>query len=1462
MSRIKFLLAVGCLCLGTAMVFTSCGGVDDEDDPPRQVSSSSGAGSPPDPPQYPEIDEPCDTEYNPLTHFCKYGQVKERCGNEEYDWRNRFCFENKFYLKCGGLEYDSINPNSKYSYNPLLQFCSGETLYLRCNGKERDPENEFCFDEKTVVPKCMDGTPGGEIFNPDEQFCLSQAHLGLNDMLVKKCDGNEYYPSEQFCGKDKKLYARCFGGNNDPDGLYDTKNLACCAGTLMDSKTKFCFEEEKKPYDKCNGETYHPNYQFPKGTGSDCTIESLCDGKEYNTSTHFCSTADKILELCDNPLRSYEPSTHFCSNIDRKIYLKCSGKDFDTDNKFCSDGKTVDFCNIGTTSSRKDTLYTPDVEFCGRNFSDTRDSVIVKCDGSEYDFPREFCRGVESYTRCFTGNADLKGEYTSTNSCCAGTLINSIDNFCFEENSYKKCNRETYNPPSDTCATDWKDPTKERIYQKLCGGEVYDYQKRFCSGNRFYLFCDNEKYDPLTQFCHRVTTDGVTTEKIHPRCGGNEKDNPETEFCFDGKPVLFCNDEGYNPDEQVCGRNQANTQDSLIAKPKCGGNDILSTEFCVEGKPYPRCGTQIDAVYGGLGEYNPKDSTCCGKHELYSNNKPYNKNDEFCYAEDPAQTKNLCGGKTYTTNEECFTTPTSSTEIVYPLFCNGESYLRSDEFCSGNKKYSVCRDRDYESKGYEYAPSTQFCFRGENDNGVAVQEVKTMCGGKELDPYNEFCSADGRIIRRCNDGTGTPTAKKTYTDEQFCYEDASGNGHVETKCDGNAFNPQTQFCSTKDKKLYPRCANGSGLIAGTDGEYNPLTHSCCGDQTMDLKTHFCFEERQVEKCGSTVKVTYNPSTHFCRYLSDKKIYPICGGNDNYGADKFCHLDKLYTTCANGEYDPIKQFCYRDPTISNPILAEIGPRDRCGGKEYDLGREFCDSDKIYTKCNGQEYVPSKQFCENNQVTEMCGGLKFNTAEQFCDRHLKVYDKCGVKRDRWYDADNELCFENEIYSKNCTSISLKADFCPYTDVSRTTVTGPGYSLCGKNNFDVDKKFCFSDVIYNLCKNLEYDPTLQFCDLRDKVKDLCRVAERDPLGNIIKFTLTPFDTDEKQCDQVEYAIVDKGSDQVCPSSIPTGSGCCFGQLYDESVYFCDKNVRYPKCPDPDAYVLDPDLLTPGMPLTSDPAYISHISQNHEYIPADYICYQGISLKPSCTSQKLVTGPCAYSNSLLRCKQLGNGSNYIIDPLPGMECQSNGAIISITGSTIQNNVKYKIAQIGKQIWIAENLNNNSSTNGRCDLNSSYPDCTKYGYLYDWAAAMKLGSECNSKSKDCPPEVEEAPQYYGICPKGFAIPTRDDWKDLIDYAGGAKVAAGRLKAAAPDWNGTDDYGFKALPGGYDINWGSSGTEPLEEGNRSIWWTYNWSGSYNAYYIDMISADTEVRTGNYRLKDGGAYVRCVREGAF
>jgi len=170
--------------------------------------------------------------------------------------------------------------------------------------------------------------------------------------------------------------------------------------------------------------------------------------------------------------------------------------------------------------------------------------------------------------------------------------------------------------------------------------------------------------------------------------------------------------------------------------------------------------------------------------------------------------------------------------------------------------------------------------------------------------------------------------------------------------------------------------------------------------------------------------------------------------------------------------------------------------------------------------------------------------------------------------------------------------------------------------------------------------------------------------------------------------------------------------------------------------------------------------------------------------------------------------------------------------GTMTHEGQKYKTVTIGSQTWMAENLNGGGYCySGEQDL------CAEYGALYSWEAAMT------------------------VCPDGWHLPSFDEWMELVDYAGGSDVAGKKLKSkkgwvgeplnpCSGNCNGTDDYGFSALPGG------EFGMSSYGMGAYGKWWT---SGSFGSQRADAI----EIESGNgvsslFADKSYYFFVRCVK----
>jgi uncharacterized protein (TIGR02145 family) len=176
----------------------------------------------------------------------------------------------------------------------------------------------------------------------------------------------------------------------------------------------------------------------------------------------------------------------------------------------------------------------------------------------------------------------------------------------------------------------------------------------------------------------------------------------------------------------------------------------------------------------------------------------------------------------------------------------------------------------------------------------------------------------------------------------------------------------------------------------------------------------------------------------------------------------------------------------------------------------------------------------------------------------------------------------------------------------------------------------------------------------------------------------------------------------------------------------------------------------------------------------------------------------------------------------------------------------RYRTVEIGGKTWMAENLNYKTG-NSWCYENDDFY-CVKYGRLYDWETAMTA------------------------CPSDWHLPTNEEWNDLLTVTGGKSdtvnvsgidfvgwKGATKLKAKR-GWNnyqgkcgnGTDDYGFAALPGGHHYPGDVFGNA----GSHGYWWTATGDCTEFAYFRGMHSDDDYVSEYFFELSDASS-VRCV-----
>ena len=214
-----------------------------------------------------------------------------------------------------------------------------------------------------------------------------------------------------------------------------------------------------------------------------------------------------------------------------------------------------------------------------------------------------------------------------------------------------------------------------------------------------------------------------------------------------------------------------------------------------------------------------------------------------------------------------------------------------------------------------------------------------------------------------------------------------------------------------------------------------------------------------------------------------------------------------------------------------------------------------------------------------------------------------------------------------------------------------------------------------------------------------------------------------------------------------------------------------------------------------------------------------------------------------------------------------------------IESKINISTVTIGKQVWMTQNLNVDKFRNGDlipeaksdeeweragenkqpvwCYYNRDPANGSKYGKLYNWYAVN---------------------DPRGLAPKGWHVSSEKEWEELINYLGGYKIAAEKIKSNS--WANTsslspDDYsstcqndkgnnesGFSAFPGGSVAVGGDFNFQGL----WGYWWTsseieqrpvtYRTSCSLNFEFNDGKALILSEREYNGQL---GLSVRCVKD---
>jgi len=215
-----------------------------------------------------------------------------------------------------------------------------------------------------------------------------------------------------------------------------------------------------------------------------------------------------------------------------------------------------------------------------------------------------------------------------------------------------------------------------------------------------------------------------------------------------------------------------------------------------------------------------------------------------------------------------------------------------------------------------------------------------------------------------------------------------------------------------------------------------------------------------------------------------------------------------------------------------------------------------------------------------------------------------------------------------------------------------------------------------------------------------------------------------------------------------------------------------------------------------------------------------------------------------------------------------------------------YKTTVIGNQVWMAENLkldvtqfvedglyNNENSFYEALWLSNEYEEISDTNeHFYPWNIAIDGAGIYGTQAKGCGIDstCHLTGTIQGICPEGFHIPSPTEAEQLIRAIGGKCRTAQKLKAKNSGWeinDGTDEFGFAALPAGYYAVWWGDGMESFTFEYERIPQvkflttsdTLTWSIATEATYDSGVREVYEVVAVYKEFHGSMSSLRCVRD---
>jgi len=187
---------------------------------------------------------------------------------------------------------------------------------------------------------------------------------------------------------------------------------------------------------------------------------------------------------------------------------------------------------------------------------------------------------------------------------------------------------------------------------------------------------------------------------------------------------------------------------------------------------------------------------------------------------------------------------------------------------------------------------------------------------------------------------------------------------------------------------------------------------------------------------------------------------------------------------------------------------------------------------------------------------------------------------------------------------------------------------------------------------------------------------------------------------------------------------------------------------------------------------------------------------------------------------------------------------------SDIEGNA-YKTIQIGKQVWMAENLRstrlNDNTPIPKVTFPETWSDIKTPGY--NWCEEDSINFSTTYGAR-----YNWFTVYTGrLCPAGWHVPSDYEWETLVAFLGGPDVASTKLKETgnihwnSPNDGATNESGFTALP-------------CLNAGYFDGWWSTTRINSYDPPVVWCYWIHNDLNRLNRSENNGsnGINVRCLQ----